>query len=254
MTRLLFLLLGLLLAGPALAQPRDLRKPSSPPEEEEPALTGPQLMREVQFRLPPMPLRMTGLIRTRRKGEDSDRRLVSELRFGDPVPHAIYRLWDAFGDPITTVKVTWIGGKPVFEQWDGEGNALPAPKSLDPVADTGLTWSDLSLSFLWWPDATITGSGRVKTRPVYEVLLPAPENRPDVHEVRLWVDKKALFIVKAELRDPEGKLIKRIEVDSIKEVREDLWMVKDILVRDRQQGIRMGVRFEKVEEIGATDE
>ncbi len=240
MNRLILLLMASLMAGSALAQPRDF--------------TGPELMREVQNRLPPMPLRMTGLIRTRRKGEDSDRKLISELRFGDPVPHAMYTLSDAFGDLLTTVKVTWKEGRPVFEQWDGEGKALPSPRPLDQVADTGLSWSDLSLSFLWWPEARITGSGRVKTRPVYELSIPAPPNRPDVHVVRLWVDKKALFIVKAELQDADGKLIKRIEVDSIKEVREDLWMVKDILVRDKQNGIRMGIRFEKVEEIGAPDE
>lgn len=248
------LLSGMILAGMVRAQPDKVQVPPVAEAEKQVVFTGPLLMREVQRRLPPMPLKMTGLIRTRRKGDDTDRKLVSELRFGDATPHAIYRLWDAFGDPITTVKVTWGGGLPVFEQWDAKGEPLPAPAALDEVADTGLSWSDLSLSFLWWENAEITGEGRVKTRPAYEVTIPAPDSRPDVKFVRLWVDKKALFIVKAELRDEQDKLIKRIEVDSIKEVREDLWMVKDILIRDKKNKLRMGIRFQEVEEIGAEDE
>lgn len=232
------------------------RFPSRVTEEEEkaPPPAGPDLMRAVRAQLPVQPIRMAGFIRTRRDGEDSDRRLISELRFGDRVPRASYRLFDALGAPVTRVEVTWPGGVPSYAQWDAEGAALPEPDPADEVADTGLTWSDLSLSFLWWPGAEVVDSGRVKTRASWVVRIPAPASRPDVDHIRLWVDKKALFIVKAELLDADGDLLKRIEVDSIKEIREDVWMVKDLLIRDKRSGLRMGIRFQEVEELEPADE
>jgi hypothetical protein len=252
-----FLLAGLLILGTVnLFAQGGRRFPGQDEEEEEEEVlpSGDVLMRNVQAQLPGMPLLMTGFIRTRRDGEDQDRRLETELRFGDQIPHAIYTLTDALGGPLTKVKVSWPEGVPVFQQWDANGEEMPVPDPMDEVADTGLTWSDLSLSFLWWPGAEVTGSDRVKTRSSYVVQLPAPEGRDDLAEVRLWVDKKALFIVKAELRDQKGKVLKRIEVDSIKEIRDDFWMVKDLLIRDRKNGVRMGVRFLEVEELEKRDE
>jgi hypothetical protein len=210
-------------------------------------------MQTVRAQLPRQHIRMSGLIRTRREGRDTDRRLISELRFGAAVPAAEYRLFDALGAPLTRVQVQWTAGGPQWFQWNAQAEALPPPRPDDEVADTGLTWSDLSLSFLWWPGAEVVDTDRVKTRSTWVVRLPAPEERPDVDHIRLWVDKKACFIVKAELLDAEGSLLKRIEVDSIKEIRKDVWMVKDVLIRDKQNGIRMGIRFEEVEELEETD-
>ena len=245
----------LLAAHPVHAQgPRGFPSREIEEKEEEPPPPGPLLMRAVRRQLPPQWIRMAGFIRTRRDGEDSDRRLISELGFGSPVPFAEYRIFDALGSPLTRVRVSWPMGAPEFAQWDGEGEPLPQPAPQDGVADTGLTWSDLSLSFLWWPGAEVVESDRVKTRSSWVVRIPAPPERGDVDHIRLWVDKKALFIVKAELLDAEGDLLKRIEVDSIKEIREEVWMVKDLLVRDKQNGLRVGIRFQEVEELEEIDE
>jgi len=251
MTRMgLLLLVCLGAVAPLAAQPA--RNPLDYHGEEgtpEPLPSGPALMREVRGRLPTMPLRMSGFIRTREDGKDRDRLLVSELRFGDSVPSASYTLSDRFGAPLTVARVTWPRGRAVFEQWNADGGKLPAPEPSAEVADTGLTWSDLSLSFLWWSGAEVVERDRVKSRVAYVVRIPAPESREDVDTVRLWIDRKALFIVKAELLNAEGDLLKRIEVDSIKEIREGLWMVKDLKIRDEAGGRRMGIRFEEVEEL-----
>jgi hypothetical protein len=236
MNRLLFILLLFVSGLPAQ-------------EAEETALTGPALLQRVREQLPPMPLRMKGFVRTRVDGKQTDRALVSELRFGDSIPNASYALSDSFGDPLAFVRVSWPRGRAVLEQWDAEGKILPAPNATDAVADTGLIWSDLSLDFLWWPGAELTGSERVKTRPSHILRIPAPENRNDLRAIRLWIDQKALFVVRAEILGEKDNVLRRIEVDSIKEIREDFWIVKDVIIRDYQNNRRMGLRFEDVEEI-----
>lgn len=208
-----------------------------------------QVMRAVRGQLPPMPLDLHGFIRTRERRVQQDRLLTTELRFGESVPMARYTLSDAFGDPVVKVRVRWPEGKAEFTQWDAEGNELPEPSPADEVADTGLTWSDLSLDFLWWGEAELLKSEQVKSRQAYVLILDAPPERTDVHQVKLWVDQRALFIVRAELMDQNGKLQKRIEVDSIKQVREDFWMVKDLIIRDFTRHRRIGIRFEEVIEV-----
>ncbi|MCC5846629.1 MAG: outer membrane lipoprotein-sorting protein [Verrucomicrobia bacterium] len=211
--------------------------------------TGQELMWEVRARLPPMPLRLTGFIRTREGRRNIDRALVSELRFGEVVPHMRFELADGFGETLTTARISWPEGTPHFQQWDAEGEPIPETDPADEIAETGLTWSDLSLDFLWWEGAEITGRERIKTRPAHVVEIPAPESHPHLTAVRLWIDTSALFIVRAQLIGPEGANVKRIDVDSIVEVREGMWMVKDLIIRDQKNNRRMGIRFEDVEEL-----
>lgn len=239
------------LCGTGFAQTaRDpLGKLSAPEVDTDAEPDAQQVMRAVRRQLPPMPLDLHGFIRTRERRVQQDRRLLTELRFGEEVPTARYSLFDAFGDPLVKVRVRWPDGKAEYAQWDADGKELPVPSPADEVADTGLTWSDLSLDFLWWPGAELLGNEQVKSRRAYVLLLPAPPERKDVDRVKLWVDQRALFIVRAELMDEKGELLKRIEVDSIKQVREDFWMVKDLIIRDFLHNRRIGIRFEDVIEV-----
>lgn len=212
-------------------------------------LTGEDLMHSVRAHLPPMPLRLTGFVRTREGRRNIDRSLVSELRFGNAPPEIRFQLADRFGAPLTSARISWPGITPRFQQWDADANPLPDAVPGDELADTGLTWSDLSLDFLWWDGAEITGRERIKTRPAHIVVIPAPDSRPDLSAVQLWIDTSALFIVRAQLLGPNGERVKRIDVDSIVEVRDDMWMVKDLIIRDQINNRRMGIRFEDVEEL-----
>ncbi|WFB36301.1 outer membrane lipoprotein-sorting protein [Kiritimatiellota bacterium B12222] len=218
-------------------------------KDDQPLPSGPELMAQVQAQLPPMALQMNGFVRTRQKRQQQDRRLVTVLRFGDPIPMATYTLSDNFGEPITQVQVSWLQGQPHFQQWDAEGVALPVPSPEDEVIDTGLTWSDMSLDFLWWPGAKALERDIVKTRSSVVLEIEAPPGRDDVDMLKLWVDERALFIVRAEFYDAEGELLRRIEVDKIKKVNEELWMVQDLMIYDRVNGRHIGIRFDEVIEL-----
>lgn len=212
-------------------------------------LTGGQVMEEVRARLPLEPVRLTGFIRTRDGRRNVDRALISELHFGSPVPHIRYQVMDAFGDRVATARIAWPDGAAHFTLLDENEEPVDGADLSDEISETGLTWSDLSLDFLWWPGAEITGRERVRTRASHVVSIPAPPHQPALGSVRLWIDTSALLVVRAELLGPDGERLKRIDVDSIVEIEPDVWMVKDLLIRDYANGRRMGVRFEDVEQL-----
>ena len=197
-------------------------------------------MREVRQNLPGMPLELTGEIRTRADGEKTTRRLISELRFGDPRPHMSFELFDAFGSPLESLRVDWGGERP---DWSRKGQSIDTP---DTLADTGLTGADLALEFLWWPGAEATDIERIRARDAYVVMIASPH---DTGRVRLWIDKRALFVVEAETLDEEGNILRRLQVDKLKKIREDLWMVQDLVVRDYEHKRTINIRFDEVEEL-----
>jgi len=210
-------------------------------------LSGAGVMAEVRARLPLDPIRLTGFIRTREGRQNIDRSLVSEVHFGDAEPHIRFELRDRFGDRLSRARISWPG--PRFELWNAADEPMPDGNPNDEIAGTGLSWSDLSLDFLWWEGAELAGRERVKTRNSHIIRIFVLFERPDLSAVRLWIDTTALFVVRAELIGPEGRPVKRIDVDSLVELREGEWMVKDLIIRDLSQNRRMGVRFEEVEVI-----
>jgi len=210
-----------------------------------------EVLQGVRNNLPPEALNLTGFIRTRRGREQQDRRLRMKLRFGDPVPTVYYFLSDALDDAKLEMRIQWpFPDPPQRTQWDADGNELPEPAGSDEILDTGLTWSDLSLDFLWWTQgAEFIGVERVRARDAYHIRLEAPPERPDLQAVDVWVDQRAWFVVRAEVFDADGERIRRIDVDSIQKIAEDRWMVKDLLIRDFTERLRIGIRFEDVEEV-----
>lgn len=233
MNRFMILMLAGLLGAPLFAE----------------ALSGEQIMAEVRARLPVEPVRLTGFIRTRNGRRDVDRALISEMQFGAPVPHIRYKVMDAFGELVARARISWPGGAPDFKLYNAESERVASSSLCDDIAGTGLTWSDLSLDFLWWPGAEITGRERVRSRNAHVVSIPAPPHQPDLGGVRLWVDTSALLAVRAELFGPGDERLKRIDVDSIVEIEEGVWMVKDLIIRDFANNRRIGVRFEEVERL-----
>jgi hypothetical protein len=209
-------------------------------------LSGGDLLLEVRDRLPPETVTLRGFIRTREGRRDTDRGLVSTLDFGASPPRVAYRLMDGFGTPVLDARITWTPAGPNLELRDPGGEPVEGAVLSDEIPGTGLSWSDLSLDFLWWTGAEITGQERIKTRAARVVRVPAPPGRPDLSAVTLWIDTATSLPVRAELLDPGGVRLKRIDVDSLLELEPGVWMVKDLLIRDYAGGRRMGVRFEEV--------
>lgn len=99
----------------------------------------------------------------------------------------------------------------------------------EPVRGTVITYEDLALKFLYWPNARVTGSDFIRTRNCWKVELPAPAADPQYGSILLWVDKDSGALMRMEGYDGTGKLIKRFEVVSAQKI-EDRWYLKQMRV------------------------
>src|SRR3954463_2515735 len=73
------------------------------------------------------------------------------------------------------------------------------------VRDTDVTYEDLALKFLYWPDATVVGRDNIKTRECWKLQLRAPSKKSQYGIVMLWVDKNSGALMRMEGYDHEGK-------------------------------------------------
>jgi hypothetical protein len=99
----------------------------------------------------------------------------------------------------------------------------------EPVRGTAITYEDLALKFLYWPNARVIGSDFIRTRTCWKMQLQAPAGDPQYDSILLWVDKDSGTLMRMEGYDSAGKLIKRFEVVSAQKI-EDRWYLKQMRV------------------------
>jgi outer membrane lipoprotein-sorting protein len=105
----------------------------------------------------------------------------------------------------------------------------------DKIGGTGVTYGDLALKFLYWPDAQVLGSDTLRTRNCWKLRLTAPEKDSPYRTILLWVDKEGGAIMRIEAYDSNGALIKRFEVVSAQKI-EGRWFLKQMRVEEMEPG------------------
>jgi len=105
----------------------------------------------------------------------------------------------------------------------------------DKIGGTGVTYGDLALKFLYWPDAQVVGSDNLRTRNCWKLRLTAPEKNSPYRTILLWVDKESGAIMRIEAYDANGALTKRFEVVSAQKI-EGRWFLKQMRVEEMEPG------------------
>jgi hypothetical protein len=105
------------------------------------------------------------------------------------------------------------------------------------IRETDVTYEDLSLKFLYWPDAEVVGSDIIRTRNCWKLELRAPNERSQYGRVLLWVDKGGGALMRLEGYDPAGLLAKRFEVVSAQKI-ENRWFLKQMRIEQFQPGTK----------------
>jgi len=106
---------------------------------------------------------------------------------------------------------------------------IAAAKLDEPVRQTAITYEDLALKFLYWPNARVIGADFIRTRNCWKLQLQAPASDSQYASVALWVDKDSGALMRMEGYDSSGKLVKRFEVVSAQKI-EDRWYLKQMRV------------------------
>jgi hypothetical protein len=99
------------------------------------------------------------------------------------------------------------------------------------VRGTSVSYEDLALKFLYWPDAKVTGENSIRTRNCWKLELKAPSRQSQYATIWLWVDKSSGALMRMEGYDWEGKLAKRFEVISAQKI-EGRWFLKQMRIEE----------------------
>ncbi len=223
--------------------------PPDAPAEQTP--DGEQLMMQVRMALPYHPLRISGELQSRdRRGNIVRVNPVEmQLEWGAEPPTALYMVRDRFGTETERLRISWRPGQPA-EYTHARGDP-PEPEPLDDLNQSidglNLNWADLSLSFLWWPEARVIGSERVRGRFCHIVDLTAPEGEATQYAgVRLWIDPETSLLMQADAYDERNRPIRRLQVKSLRKI-DELWMVQNLDILDHRTRERVTLRVRDLE-------
>ena len=142
----------------------------------------------------------------------------------------------SFSNPDEALQLRLGENDSRLEQVTREGVEKITPAQFDEkVRGTALTYEDLALKFLYWPDARVTGENSIRTRNCWKLELKAPSRQSQYSNVYLWVDKNGGALMRVEGFDWKGQLAKRFEVISAQKI-EGRWFLKQMRIEEFAPG------------------
>lgn len=133
----------------------------------------------------------------------------------------------AFSNPDRVLEVRL--GEESSGVYDARGRAVQKGM-LESVAEgSAVTVEDLSLGFLYWPDARLLGRETVKTRPSWNIELRPGKRGSEFAVVRVWLDEESGALMRIEGFDWQGRLARRFEVVSGQRI-DGRWMLKQMRI------------------------
>ena len=112
---------------------------------------------------------------------------------------------------------------------------VSASKLNQKIRGTGVTYEDLALKFLYWPDGVVLGEETVRTRRCWKMQLRAPSRDSQYSKVLLWVDEGSGALMRLQGFDWNGQLVKRFEVVSGQKI-DNRWFLKQMRIEELQPG------------------
>lgn len=125
----------------------------------------------------------------------------------------------------------------------GKTTVFPADKISAPIANTDVSYEDLALKFLYWPNAKIAGEEKISRQDCWRIHVVNPDKSGRYREVSVWVSKRhrTLLRVIGYGPRPEAVALKQFEITDIMKV-DKVYTVKTMKVssfneRRRVKGI-----------------
>jgi hypothetical protein len=112
---------------------------------------------------------------------------------------------------------------------------VPASQLNQKIRGTGVTYADLALKFLYWPDGNVLGEETVRTRRCWKMQLRAPSQDSQYSNVFLWVDENSDALMRLEAYNSKGQLVKRFEVVSGQKI-DGRWFLKQMRIEELRPG------------------
>ena len=98
---------------------------------------------------------------------------------------------------------------------DGKTTRFPAGKLSQSIATTDVTYEDLTLRFLYWPNAQLEGEENMNGADCYRIRLENPGGQGAYKVVYVWVHKRYGAFWQIRAHDRAGKPIKEFLVNDV---------------------------------------
>lgn len=138
-----------------------------------------------------------------------------------------------FSSPYQMIQLNTAEDKLVLKESFGPDAKL---EEVDPkwyrqrIRGTDVTFDDISMRFLYWPNAKIIEQEKILGRDAWLVQVMNPSGLGEYGAVRVWVDKGSGGMLKMEGFEPAmGQMIKRFTVQGGKKMG-DIWMIDQMLI------------------------
>ena len=140
-----------------------------------------------------------------------------------------------FGREEPQVKVSFFSDAPeIYTRKDDEAKwtRLPVVAWDRPILGSDITYRDLALDFLTWPEVRLVGRANAKTLPAFvlETVNPAGSDSP-ISKVRYWVSSEHFVLVQAEAYNSHGEVIRRFDVNGVQRFG-DFWTIKELRIAE----------------------
>ena len=129
-----------------------------------------------------------------------------------------------------------------------DGNPVPDPSTSSssssslPLFNTDVTWSDITLDYLWWDDFSFDGERESET--VHGQVCAVVVMKKGDRAVRVWVDRKTGALMQAE-EFAGGRTVRRLWGTRIRKFGER-WMANVLEVETLGSGHRTKITVEEL--------
>jgi len=124
-----------------------------------------------------------------------------------------------FANPPETLRLQLTDSGSILSDGDARSwQNVSGSKLQETVRGTDITYEDLSLRFIYWKNAKLSGEQRVRAITCSVVDVQPASRNTAYSTVRLWIAKDRGALIKAEGFDWQGKLVKRFEIISSQRV------------------------------------
>jgi hypothetical protein len=125
-----------------------------------------------------------------------------------------------------------------LDEVSGTGSERVSPAQFDlRIRGTNLTYEDLALKFLYWPDASVIGEENIRTRNCWKLQLRPSSRDSQYASVLLWIDKNSGALMRLEGYNAMNQMIRRFEVISAQKI-DNRWFLKQMRIEEMQPGTK----------------
>lgn len=119
----------------------------------------------------------------------------------------------------------------LFEINNGKTVNFPAAKMMEPIAGTDVTYEDLSMRFLYWPDAKLEAKESINGFECYKLKVDKPKSVEGRYAaVYVWVSVKHGAFIRVQGYEKGGGLVKEFQVLDVMPIDDKTWGLRKMQV------------------------